>query len=455
MPPLSVRFPGRFGSDSQQGRAQGDGPKVTERERAQNKDFRRFTPSSGNSSICRKPQQTADFRRKPKKTTGNRRLGSITLGPSPLARPSIPGVCQAVSLTLGLYLSDFFRELPKPVRVRTYLHETPRKTKTNMYKFVPPRPRLGAPNPEGPNLENFQDRPLGLKFSSEIETNDIFKWDWKFQASHHQTPIFVGNSQGQDWKFQARLKFSTEIENFKRKLEIFKRSSEIDFFQDSGPLGTGTDLHKFAPPRGRHPSGGPTGSGGCKFRFIFLAHRNRSDFCDLRLRCPSRTPRNRSISETREAMPHCDLRVRWKVASDLRFRAAISESKTPSFCEISGDLAPSTRKSLAIAIVRFWCAKFILQRIAPESYLRVAAVPCDRKFYHYSNYFPVNFGIALHSLYRNIFRLKQFCITLHFLDRNPEVAPLLVSLHYIKNSGRKLMLRCIALWLKLFTEFKM
>ena len=55
---------------------------------------------------------------------------------------------------------------------------------------------------------------------------------------------------------------------------------------------------------------------------------------------------------------HCDLRVRWKVASDLRFRAAISEPKTPSCCGISGDLAPSTRKSLAIAIVRFWCAKF-------------------------------------------------------------------------------------------------
>ena len=32
-----------------------------------------------------------------------------------------------------------------------------------------------------------------------------------------------------------------------------------------------------------------------------------------------------------KAMLHCDLRVRWKVASDLRFRAAISESETPSF----------------------------------------------------------------------------------------------------------------------------
>ena len=93
---------------------------------------------------------------------------------------------------------------------------------------------------------------------------------------------------------------------------------------------------------------------------MFLAHRNRSDFCDLRLRCPSRTPEIARFPKQEKAMPHCDLRVRWKVASDLRFRAAISEPKTPSFCGISGDLAPSTRKSLAIAIVRFWCAKALL-----------------------------------------------------------------------------------------------
>ena len=88
-----------------------------------------------------------------------------------------------------------------------------------------------------------------------------------------------------------------------------------------------------------------------------LAHRNRSDFCDLRLRCPPRTPEIARFPRQEKAMLHCDSRVRWKVASDLRFRAAISKRKTPSFCGISGDLAPSTRKSLAIAIVRFWCAK--------------------------------------------------------------------------------------------------
>ena len=32
-----------------------------------------------------------------------------------------------------------------------------------------------------------------------------------------------------------------------------------------------------------------------------LAHRNRSNFCDLRLRCPSRTPEIAAISERRES----------------------------------------------------------------------------------------------------------------------------------------------------------
>ena len=98
-------------------------------------------------------------------------------------------------------------------------------------------------------------------------------------------------------------------------------------------------------------------------RFLALAHRNRSDFCDLRLRCPSRTPEIARFLRQEKTMLHCDLRVRWKVASDLRFWAAIPEPKTPSFCGISGDLAPSTRKSLAIAIVRFWCAKFLASPI--------------------------------------------------------------------------------------------
>ena len=62
--------------------------------------------------------------------------------------------------------------------------------------------------------------------------------------------------------------------------------------------------------------------------------------CDLRLRCPSQTPEKR-FPRQEKAMLHCDLRVRWKVASDLRFQAAISEPKTPAFCRISGDLAPA------------------------------------------------------------------------------------------------------------------
>ena len=67
-------------------------------------------------------------------------------------------------------------------------------------------------------------------------------------------------------------------------------------------------------------------------KWMGLAHRNRSDFCDLRLRCPSRTPEIARFPRQETAMMHCDLRVRWKVASDLRFRAAISEPKPPSCC---------------------------------------------------------------------------------------------------------------------------
>ena len=76
-------------------------------------------------------------------------------------------------------------------------------------------------------------------------------------------------------------------------------------------------------------------------------------------------------------MLHCDLRVRWKVASDLRFRAAISEAETPSFCRISGDLAPSTRKSLAITIVRLWCAKLCSQLLNEE--IAVLGLACKKE----------------------------------------------------------------------------
>ena len=44
-------------------------------------------------------------------------------------------------------------------------------------------------NPKGPKIEKIQDRPPGLKFSIEIEI---------FKRATQQTPIFVGNSEGQD-----------------------------------------------------------------------------------------------------------------------------------------------------------------------------------------------------------------------------------------------------------------
>ena len=60
----------------------------------------------------------------------------------------------------------------------------------------------------------------------------------------------------------------------------------------------------------------------------------------------------------------------------------------------------------------------------------------------------MKFGITLHSLYRNYFSIEIVCFTLHYLDRNPQVAPLFVfTALRLKTSGSKFILRYITLWL--------
>ena len=94
--------------------------------------------------------------------------------------------------------------------------------------------------------------------------------------------------------------------------------------------------------------------------FARLSAPKSQRFLRFAIAMPIADPKNRSdFRNKRKQCCIAILWVRWKVASDLRFRAAISEPKTPSFCRISGDLAPSTRESPAIAIVRFWCAKLL------------------------------------------------------------------------------------------------
>ena len=84
-------------------------------------------------------------------------------------------------------------------------------------------------------------------------------------------------------------------------------------------------------------------------------------------------------------MLHCDLRVRWKIASNLRFQAAISEPAIPSFCGNAGDLATLMRKLLAIAIVRVWCAKLDMHEGLIKTEL--SAVPLTPDCSQYEVYF--------------------------------------------------------------------
>ena len=65
----------------------------------------------------------------------------------------------------------------------------------------PPHPKISGPKSLGLGSFFLPDLSSRLKFSSKIETNEILKRDWKFQGSHPPNLYFVGNSQGEDWKF--------------------------------------------------------------------------------------------------------------------------------------------------------------------------------------------------------------------------------------------------------------
>ena len=128
-----------------------------------------------------------------------------------------------------------------------------------------------------------------LKFSSETEN---------FKRATHQTLFFVGNSEGRDWKLQARLKFSSQIENFERDCFF---SSPVSPY----PLNLGVTI---SPPRfGGRPQENTTKKG------VQTLH-----------------PQN------------------------LGGEMAPPKFRGYGLTGRFGTLG-STRKSLAIAIVRFWC----------------------------------------------------------------------------------------------------
>ena len=125
-------------------------------------------------------------------------------------------------------LGELYREFRKNLRVLMTFLGIKAKIHHNSHK------RLKCPNYDEVSqlpIQCTRSRGLQLKYSSEVETSDIFKRDWTFQASHPPNPYFCGEFS------RSRLYISSEIENFKRKLEIFKRSSQIAFFSRFGPFG--------------------------------------------------------------------------------------------------------------------------------------------------------------------------------------------------------------------------
>ena len=103
-----------------------------------------------------------------------------------------------------------------------------------------------------------------------------------FKRANHQGLLFVGNSEGQDWKFQARLKFSGEIENFKRDSKFPKFNPVLlillsFFFQERKRH---ININLFGRWPLRWPGGRPTGRPGVKDLCAILGNpRNIKSFC--------------------------------------------------------------------------------------------------------------------------------------------------------------------------------
>ena len=68
-----------------------------------------------------------------------------------------------------------------------------------------------------------------------------------------------------------------------------------------------------------------------------------------------------------KAMLHCDLRVRWKVASDLRSRAAISEPETPFFLRDFWRFGSVNAEIASDCDCPIWCAKTLGELIKQTS----------------------------------------------------------------------------------------
>ena len=92
-----------------------------------------------------------------------------------------------------------------------------------------------TPIPEGPNLEKTQDLGTRLKFSSEIEINDIFKRKLEISSEPPTKPLFCGHFS------RSRLNISSE------SLKFSSVQARLICFSRFGPSGICSDLLRFLP----------------------------------------------------------------------------------------------------------------------------------------------------------------------------------------------------------------
>ena len=206
-------------------------------ERAQNADFRRKPQIFADSPLLleiqafggrRKPQKTADFRRKPQifaEPAGNRRLGSVTLGASPLARPYCRSAKKVSKGFLRLFGSLFetFLGLSGP-----WGWKAPWRLCQDSLVSGPETPSPGRqiPNPRRSQGQKPRSGPRSLKKLCPQSPRAKFLRNFSKRSAKNAAKFWRNVSQIFVLQFPGRM----ATKNFTKNPRHFPRCTKLSFF---------------------------------------------------------------------------------------------------------------------------------------------------------------------------------------------------------------------------------